>query len=52
MVPTSQIVFGSDFPYRRATDYLDALKKNFTADELKAVDRDNALRLAPRLKAA
>jgi predicted TIM-barrel fold metal-dependent hydrolase len=52
MVPTSQIVFGSDFPYRRATDYLDALKKNFSADELKAVDRDNALKLVPRFKEA
>lgn len=51
MVPVSQIMFGTDFPYRRATDYLDALKQNFTADELKAIDRDNALKLVPRLKA-
>jgi predicted TIM-barrel fold metal-dependent hydrolase len=51
MVPVSQIGFGSDFPYRRASDYIDALNTNVSADELKAIDRDNTLRLVPRLKA-
>jgi len=51
MVPTSQILFGTDFPYRKATDYIAALEKNFTADELKLIDRDNALKMVPRFKA-
>src|SRR5712692_10620204 len=38
LIPISQIVFGTDYPYR-------------TAGDLMAIDRDNALRLLPRLKA-
>jgi predicted TIM-barrel fold metal-dependent hydrolase len=50
MVPVSQIVYGTDYPYRRAAEYIAPLNKNFTASELRAVNRDNALRLVPRLK--
>jgi predicted TIM-barrel fold metal-dependent hydrolase len=50
MVPTSQIVLGTDFPYRRATDYLAALKANFKGHDLNAVESGNAARLVPRLK--
>ncbi len=52
MVPVSQIVYGTDFPYRRAAEYTKPLADFFKAEELKAVDRDNALRLIPRLRAA
>jgi predicted TIM-barrel fold metal-dependent hydrolase len=52
MVPVSQIVFGSDFPYRFAPEYAKYLPTFFKGDDLKAVDRDNALRLIPRLKTA
>jgi predicted TIM-barrel fold metal-dependent hydrolase len=52
MVPVSQILYGTDYPYRKATDYTAALLKNFTPDELRAIDRDNALRLVPRFKDA
>jgi predicted TIM-barrel fold metal-dependent hydrolase len=52
LVPVSQIVFGTDFPYRKATDYAEALPKLFGPDDLKAIDRDNALKLLPHLKAA
>jgi predicted TIM-barrel fold metal-dependent hydrolase len=52
MVPTSQIVFGSDFPYRFAREYAAYLPTFFKGGDLKAVDRDNALRLIPRLKTA
>jgi predicted TIM-barrel fold metal-dependent hydrolase len=51
LVPTSQIVWGSDFPYRAvgptATGW-----DNFEAEpEVKrAVNRENALRLFPRFK--
>lgn len=52
MVPISQIVYGTDFPYRTAADHTKGVSAFFKGDDLKAVDRDNALRLIPRLRAA
>jgi predicted TIM-barrel fold metal-dependent hydrolase len=52
MVPVSQILYGTDFPYRRAAEYTKPLADFFKAEDLKAVDRENALRLVPRLNAA
>ncbi len=52
LVPTSQIVFGTDFPYRTAIDHVKGLTDyGFSASDLQAIDRDNALRLMPRWKA-
>jgi len=52
MVPISQILYGTDFPYRRAAEYTKPLAGFFKAEDLKAVDRENALRLVPRFKTA
>ena len=52
LVPVSQIVLGTDFPYRSAEDYVRGLATAFAGDDLKAIERDNALRLIPRLKKA
>lgn len=52
LVPTSQIVFGTDFPYRTAAEHVRGLATAFGAEDLKAIDRDNAVRLMPRLKTA
>ena len=52
MVPVSQIVFGTDFPYRRAAEYTKPLAEFFKGEDLDAVDRENALRLVPRLRTA
>src|SRR6476646_3308576 len=52
MVPVSQILYGTDFPYRRAAEYTKPLAGFFKAEDLKAVDRENALRLVPRFKTA
>ena len=52
MVPASQILYGTDFPYRRAAEYTKPLADFFKPDDLKAIDRDNASRLVPRLKVA
>jgi predicted TIM-barrel fold metal-dependent hydrolase len=53
-VPTSQILFGTDFPLGGGSAAIVAkgLKDNggFTDAELRAVERDNALKLLPRLK--
>ncbi len=52
MVPISQIVYGTDYPYRTSADHTKGVSAFFRGDDLKAVDRENALRLIPRLKAA
>jgi predicted TIM-barrel fold metal-dependent hydrolase len=51
LVPTSQIVFGTDYPYRTAADHVNGLTAyGFTPTDLMAIDRDNILRLLPHLK--
>jgi predicted TIM-barrel fold metal-dependent hydrolase len=51
LVSTSQILFGSDFPFRSPDENAKGLRDiGFSADELLAIDRGNALRLLPRLK--
>jgi predicted TIM-barrel fold metal-dependent hydrolase len=52
LVPISQIVFGTDYPYRASLEYVDALSRAFSGAELLAIEHDNALRLVPRLKSA
>ena len=52
LVPISQIVYGTDFPYRTAADHTKGVTEHFKGEDLKKVDRDNALRLVPRLKSA
>jgi predicted TIM-barrel fold metal-dependent hydrolase len=52
LVPVSQIVYGTDFPYRTAADHSRGVTSVFKGDDLKKVDRENALRLIPRLKGA
>ncbi len=52
LVPVSQVVFGTDYPYRIAADHVKGLTDyDFSASDLQAIDRDNAVRLLPRLKA-
>jgi predicted TIM-barrel fold metal-dependent hydrolase len=52
VVPVSQILFGTDYPYSTMADHVDGLKDSgvFNAEELRAIDRDNALRLLPKYK--
>ena len=52
LVPTSQLLFGTDYPYRTAAETAGQLKECgcFGAAELRAVDCENAWRLHPRLK--
>jgi 6-methylsalicylate decarboxylase len=52
LVPLSQIVFGTDYPYRTTLDHAKGLAAAFSGADLKAIERDNALRLIPRLKQA
>lgn len=52
VVPMSQIVFGTDFPFRTADDHVQRLIKGgvFSDAELARIWRANALPLLPRLK--
>ena len=52
LVPISQIVFGTDYPYRTAADHVKGLTDyGFSAADLRAIDRENALRLLPQVTA-
>ena len=52
LVPASQILFGSDYPYRTGEDHVKGLAEfGFSAVDLRAIERENALRLLPRLRA-
>ena len=49
LVAPSQILFGSDFPYRTGEDHVKGLAAyGFTSADLLAIERGNALRLLPR----
>jgi hypothetical protein len=52
LVPISQIVFGTDFPYRTGIDHVKGLERVFSGADLAAIDRENALRIVPRLRTA
>lgn len=53
LVPVSQIVYGTDYPYRTGIDHVKGLAvAGFSSAELAAIDRDNALRIIPRLRTA
>lgn len=50
-IPVSQIVYGTDYPYRTAAEHTQGLAAVFSGAELRAIERENALRLLPRLQA-
>ena len=50
MVPVSQILFGSDFPYREAAEAAKGLEAYpFLATDRASIDRSSALKLLPQL---
>jgi len=52
IVPTSQVLYGTDFPFRDGAEVIGGLSRHgFSAAQLRAIDRDNALRLFPKLRA-
>ena len=53
IIPTSQIMFGTDFPYRTGIDHVKGLRSSgvFTDAQIMDIERDNALKLLPRLHA-
>jgi len=52
IVTPSQVLFGTDFPFRDGAEEIDGLAAYpFRPEELRAIERDNALKLLPALKA-
>ncbi len=46
LVPSSQIVFGTDYPYRTCVEHVTNLRAmNLAAADLRAIERDNAIRM-------
>jgi 6-methylsalicylate decarboxylase len=50
LVPVSQIVYGTDFPYRTAAEHSKGVDAIFDEADRKRVNRENALRILPRLR--
>jgi len=49
LVPVSQVLFGTDYPSGTSRSIIDGLAEaGFAEGELRALDRDNAVRLLPR----
>lgn len=52
LVDVSQIVFGTDFPFRTGIEHVNNLAGcGFAAADMKRIERDNAMALLPRLRA-
>jgi len=52
IAPVSQIVFGTDYPYRTGAEVIAGLAaQEFAPNDLRAIERDSALRLLPAVKA-
>ena len=52
IVTPSQVLFGTDFPFRDGAEEIGGLSAfQFRPDDLRAIERDNALKLLPKLKA-
>lgn len=50
LAPISQVLFGSDYPLRPVAEAVDGVVAyGFTAAERRAIERDNGVRLLPRL---
>jgi len=51
LAPVSHILYGTDYPYRTAAEESEGLNaRRFAPKDLLAVERDNALRILPRLR--
>ena len=50
-VPVSQVMFGSDYPYREGIEAVEGLADyKFSDADLRAIEYENAIKLMPRLK--
>jgi 6-methylsalicylate decarboxylase len=53
LVATSQVLYGTDFPFRDGAEVNQGIADwGFSAADLRAIERENALKLMPRIKAS
>jgi predicted TIM-barrel fold metal-dependent hydrolase len=53
IAPVSQLLYGTDYPFRDGAEVNAGLAAyGFTAPQLRAIERDNALRMMPKLGTA
>jgi predicted TIM-barrel fold metal-dependent hydrolase len=51
MVPISQVMFGSDYPFRQGIEAVEGVHNyKFSPDDRKAIDSENAIRVMPGLR--
>jgi hypothetical protein len=51
MVPVSQVLYGTDYPFRNGAEVNDGIAAyGFTPDDIRSIEREVALKLLPRLK--
>ena len=51
MVPVSQVLYGTDFPFRDGAEVNQGIAAwGFGGDDLRAIERENAFKLLPRIK--
>jgi len=51
LVPVSQVLYGTDYPYRTGIEAVDGLRDyGFSEADLRAIDRGNAMKLLPNIK--
>ena len=51
MVPISQLLYGTDYPFRDGAEVNGGIAAyGFTADDIRSIEREVALKLIPRLK--
>ncbi len=51
LVDISRVVFGTDYPFRNSVDHVKGVRAFFNEADAMAIERDNAVRLMPHLKA-
>jgi predicted TIM-barrel fold metal-dependent hydrolase len=52
MVPVSQVMLGSDYPFREGIEAIEGLTNyKFNAADMRAIESENAIRVMPRLRA-
>jgi len=53
MVPISQVLYGTDYPFRSGAEVNAGIADyGFTPDDIRSIEREIALKLIPRLKQA
>jgi predicted TIM-barrel fold metal-dependent hydrolase len=51
VVPITQVLFGTDYPYRQSIEHVEGIARcGFSAEDVRKIDRENALKILPKYK--